>query len=66
MSLLLWGFVVAEKQERGGKRAGASLVTGVRLGALNEARNLTQPHTTSLQPQRHLKKNMKNHFLVLS
>jgi hypothetical protein len=35
-------FVVVErKQERGEKRAGASLATGVRLGALNEARNHT-------------------------
>jgi hypothetical protein len=30
-----------EKQERAEKRAAASLATGVRLGELNEARNLT-------------------------
>jgi hypothetical protein len=30
-----------EKQERGEKRAGASLATGFSLGALKEARNLT-------------------------
>jgi hypothetical protein len=41
MTVLLWGFVVERKQERGEKRAGASLATGVRLGALDEARNLT-------------------------
>jgi hypothetical protein len=35
-----------EKQERAEKRAGASLATGVSLGALNEARNLTQPTAT--------------------
>jgi hypothetical protein len=46
MTLLLWGFVVVErKQERGEKRAGASLATGVRLGALNEARNLTSTNS---------------------
>jgi hypothetical protein len=41
-----WGFVVVErKQKRGEKRAGASLATGVRLGALNEARNLTSANS---------------------
>jgi hypothetical protein len=45
MTLLLWGFVVERKQERGKKRAGASLATGVRLGALNEARNLTSTNS---------------------
>jgi hypothetical protein len=33
------------KQERGEKRAGASLATGVRLGALNEAHNLTSTNS---------------------
>jgi hypothetical protein len=34
-----------EKQERAEKRAGASLATGFRLGALNEARNLTSTNS---------------------
>jgi microcystin degradation protein MlrC len=34
-----------EKQERGEKGAGASLATGVRLGALNEAHNLTSTNS---------------------
>jgi hypothetical protein len=59
MTLLLWGFVLVErKQEKGEKRAGASSATGARLGALNEARNLTQP---DFDQQRHLKKNLKKH-----
>jgi hypothetical protein len=35
-----------EKQEEAEKRAGASLATGVRLGALDEARNLTSTTAT--------------------
>jgi hypothetical protein len=34
-----------EKQEKAEKRAGASLATWVRLGALNEARNLTSTNS---------------------
>jgi hypothetical protein len=34
-----------EKQERAEKRAGASFATGVRLGAPNEARNLTSTNS---------------------
>jgi hypothetical protein len=47
-----------QKQEEAEKRAGASLATGFRLGALDEARNLT---STTPQLQRHLKNNIKNH-----
>jgi hypothetical protein len=38
-----------EKQEEAEKRAGASLATAVRLGALDEARNLT---STTATPQK--------------
>jgi hypothetical protein len=49
MTLLLWTFVLVERKqkrgEKGTKRAGASLATGVRSGALNEARNLTSTNS---------------------
>jgi hypothetical protein len=47
MTLLHWSFVVVEGKTRksGEKRGGASLATGLRLGALNEARNLTSTNS---------------------
>jgi hypothetical protein len=47
MTLLLWSFVVVEgkTKKKRRKERGASLATGVGLGALNEARNLTSTNS---------------------